>query len=367
MKVLFVSHVANFQKFNNPFIRWFKAQGWSVHYASLDDEPITDADVFHKISFRRSPYNPQNTIALFQLISLLRREKFDLVHCHTPVGGILTRMASVFCPKTKIIYTAHGFHFFKNAPRKNFLVYRTAEKMLARRTDALVTINEEDYAQAQSFRLRKNGRLYRIHGVGVNTEAAFSANPDREKLRSELGISSESFVVLTVAEMIVRKNYPTALKAFAQADIPNSVYLICGSGTEKENISALAAQLGISDRVVFAGYRRDIYDINKISDVFLFTSSQEGLPVAVMEAMACGLTVVASKIRGNNELVTDNGILCDRDDVGGFAEALRFIHKNTTEAAAMGARGIEAIRPYSTENAVKAMAEIYESVCGSQK
>ncbi len=362
MKVLFVSHVANFQKFNKPYMEWFRQRGDEVHYASLDDEKIENADRFFRIDFRRSPFNPHNIKAFFQLLSLLRREKYDLVHCHTPIGGILTRLAAVFVPKTKVIYTAHGFHFFKGAPRKNFIIYRTAEKLLARRTDGLVTINSEDYEAAKKFRLRKGGRLYRIHGVGVNTDAVTAAQPDKKALRKELGIPDGAYVVLTVAELIVRKNYPAALRAFAEADIPDSVYLICGRGTEAENLKRLADELGISDRVIWAGYRRDIYSVVKIADVFLFTSSQEGLPIAVLEAMAGGLPVVSSDIRGSDEIVTDNGIRLAYDDVSGYAEALKKLHSDPQLAAEMGRKALENVKPYSTENAVKAMAEIYSEV-----
>ncbi len=361
MKVLFVSHVANFQKFSRPYMKWFIGKGWMVHYASMDDEKVTDTDFFHKISFRRSPLNPMNIKAFFQIVKLYRKEKFDIVHCHTPVGGIIARMAAVFFPKMKVIYTVHGFHFFKGAPLQNQIIYKNVERLLARRADAIVTVNKEDYEAAKRFRLHKNGRVYHINGVGVDINHLISAHPTD---RNEFNIPSNAFVVLTVAELIKRKNYPTAIKAFAKADIPNSYYIICGNVIsdgmgEFDGLKKLVESLGISDRVIFAGYRKDIPDIIKTSDVFLFPSYQEGLSVAIIEAMAGGLPVVASKIRGNTELVEDNGFLCDCDDIDGFADALRELYENNIKRKFMSERSVLLSEKYDISNSLDDMSTIY--------
>ncbi|MGN0642757.1 MAG: glycosyltransferase family 4 protein [Huintestinicola sp.] len=365
MKILFVSHVANFQKFNRPFMRWFHEQGWEVHYASLDDETVKDADKFHRIDFRRNPVSPKNIKAFFQMIRLYRQEKFDIVHCHTPVGGIIARAAAVFFPKLKVIYTVHGFHFFKGAPKKNFLLYKTAEALLARRTDALVTVNKEDYEAAKRFHLHKGGKAYHIDGVGVDTDKIRNASPDIGALRKSLGIPEDGFAVLTVAELIKRKNYPYALKAFAEASLEKGYYLICGNvipggDSEAERLHQLTKELGIEDRVIFAGYRKDIADIVKASDVFLFTSTQEGLSIAIIEAMAGGLPVIASEIRGNTELVTDNGILCGVHDVKAYSEALRKLYGDPELRRKMSACSMENSRKYDVGKAVESMAEIYK-------
>lgn len=363
MKVLFVSHLANFQKFNNPYIRWLQENGCEVHYASYDDEPMEAADKFFKIDFRRNPLNIHNIAALFQLIRLFVREKYDFIHCHSPVGALLTRMASVFVPRTKIIYTAHGFHFYKGAPSKNTLVYKTAERIMAHRTDVLVTINKEDYAAAQSFRLRKGGRLYLLDGVGVDTAAVENESGQRENVRKELGISDGEFVVITVAELIKRKNYETALKAFAKADIPNSRYVICGSGTDLSELKRLCEEIRISDRVMFIGYRRDIYRLLGAADVFLFTSHQEGLPISVIEAMAGGLPCIVSDIRGNNQLISsENGIICRDNDVTGFAGALSLLYADESLRKKMGEAGKRISKQYDIHIAVERMGRIYEEV-----
>ncbi len=363
MKALFVSHVANFQKFNNPYIKWLQERGCEVHYASLDDEPMECADKFHKVDFRRDPYDLRNIKAFFQLVRLFVKERYDFIHCHTPIGGILTRMASVFVPKTKILYTAHGFHFYKGAPLKNFLIYRTAEMLMAHRTDALITINKEDHEAAKAFKLRKGGRLYYLNGVGVDTEAVRKAAENTDDLRTELGLPEDTFVVLTVAELIKRKNYETALKAFAKADIPNSHYLICGRGPELSSLTELCSKLGIADKVSFLGYRRDIYRILGIADVFLFTSHQEGLPISVIEAMAAGLPCIASDIRGNDQLITsENGIMCRDNDVEGFADAVRTLYSDPSLRKSMGCKSSELSKCYDIKITVNEMGEIYKAV-----
>lgn len=363
MKVLFVSHVANFQKFNNPYIKWFQDRGCEVHYASLDDEPIEIADKFYKIDFHRNPFHPCNVKAFFQLVSLFKKEKYDLIHCHTPIGGILTRMASVFVPETKIIYTVHGFHFYKGAPMKNFLIYKTAERLMAYHTDALITINKEDYEAAKAFKLRKGGRLYYLNGVGVDTKAVREAAADTAGLRKELGLSEDQFVVLTVAELIKRKNYDAALEAFAKADIPDSHYLICGKGPEMDRLKEKCKDFGIENKVSFLGYRRDIYRILGISDIFLFTSHQEGLPISVIEAMAGGLPCVVSDIRGNNQLITsENGFIFKDNDVEDFADALRQLYNDNELRMDMGMKSMHIASQYDIEMSVKSMGEIYKSV-----
>lgn len=342
-------------------MRWFKEQGWEVHYASYDDEPVTDADFFHKINFRRNPFHPCNLKAFFQMIRLYQKHRFEIVHCHSPIGGIVARAAAVFFPKIKVLYTVHGFHFFNGAPKKNFLLYRTIEKLFARRTDALITINEDDYAAAQKFCLRKGGKVCRIPGVGVDTDFFFHAEPIEKK---SLGIPENAFVVITVAELIKRKNYQTSLRAFAKAALPNSYYVICGSvlldGNEEVSaLKKLVADLDIQDRVIFTGYRKDVAHLLNAADVFLLASYQEGLCISIIEAMACGLPVIASRIRGNTELVTKNGFLCEVNDVEMYARALKKLYEDSDLRLTMRKDSIKRSKQYDTEKALEKMAEIY--------
>lgn len=362
MKILFVSHVANFQKFNKPYMLWFKDQGWTVDYASANDEVIENADNFYNIDFRRNPLNPKNIKALQQMIKLLKNNKYDIVHCHTPVGGMITRIAALFSKKTKVIYTAHGFHFFKGAPLLNNLVYKTAERFLAHFTDVLITINKEDYCAAQKFHLRKGGKNCYLKGVGVDTSRYANATPDKEKICSELGISSSCFIVLTVGEFIKRKNYHTSISAFAKADIPDSVYLICGKGRDEALIKQLCRDYGIENKVIFMGYCKNIEEIVKISDVFMLLSWQEGLPLAVLEAMSGGLPIIGSDIRGTNELVTNNGFVYKPDDVDSFADAIKTLYNNNSLRIEMGRNSMAAALEYDIHNSVNTMAEIYSEV-----
>lgn len=367
MKILFVSHVANFQKFNKPYMLWFKEQGWTVDYAATDDEVILNADNSYTIDFRRNPLNPKNIKALSQMIKLLKKNRYDIIHCHTPVGGVIARVAALFSPKTKVIYTAHGFHFFKGAPLLNNIVYKTIERLLAGITDVLVTINAEDYNAAKKFRLRKNGKVYYLKGVGVDTERYANSKPDKEKICKELNIKPTDFIVLTVGELIKRKNYRSSIAAFAEADIPDSKYLICGKGRDEAELKELCKEYGIEDKVIFMGYCRNIEEIVKIADVFMLISWQEGLPLAILEAMAGGLPIIGSDIRGTNELVTNNGFIYKPDDIKSFSDALKKLYLNSSLRTEMGKNSTLNSLEYDIHNSVKTMAEIYSEVIEKSK
>ncbi|MFZ1302012.1 MAG: glycosyltransferase [Candidatus Microsaccharimonas sp.] len=206
-KVLFTSHTANFSKFNRPFMRMLKAQGYEVHYASAGEEEVLDCDVHHTISFRRSPFSFSNLKAIRQLKKVIDAENYEIIHTHTPMGSVVTRLAAIGARKkgTGVIYTAHGFHFYKGAPVLNWLIYYPIEKIMARHTDTLITINKEDYERAKAH--FKTDVQY-VAGVGVD-----SSRFDEEmtidqvfELKKSLGIDKRDFIIIYVAELSRRKN-----------------------------------------------------------------------------------------------------------------------------------------------------------------
>lgn len=264
--------------------------------------------------------------AYFALKKLIEENDFDIIHCHTPVGGALTRLAAKDMRAkghTKIIYTAHGFHFYKGAPLLNWLVYYPIEKYLSRYTDVLITINKEDYAIAQNKMHAK--RTEYVPGVGIDIEKIKSVKVDRNKKRAELGIPKDSIMLLSVGELSKRKNHEIVIRTLPQIKDKNVIYAICGKGALESYLKKLADKLGVSDRVFLLGFRTDVTEICKAADIFIFPSLQEGLPVALMEAMACALPVVCSKIRGNTDLITRgrNGYLFDPDNVASFLTCLK--------------------------------------------
>lgn len=309
-KILFLSNTANFSKFNIPYMRWCKEQGWQVDYCSAGDEAVPYCDNQYSISITRSPFSLKNFKAYRELKKILAENDYDILHCHTPMGGALGRLAAANLRKKhkiKVIYTAHGFHFYKGAPLFNWLVYYPVEKLLANKTDVLITINKEDYERAKNF---KAGEVVYIPGVGIDTDKLGSHTESRDAKRTELNLQPDDFVILSVGELIPRKNHALMLETLGmlknKTGLENFQFLICGRGILEEALKKKAEHLGISDHVHFLGYRNDIGEICAASDLFVLMSLQEGLSVALMEAMACRIPVICSRIRGNTDLI-ENG------------------------------------------------------------
>ena len=310
-KVIFVANTARFfVMFEQNNIKLLQSMGYEVHCASnFEQERDVDAKsileklnvTIHQIDIARSPFSARNLNAYRQLKALMKQERFDLVDCHTPMGGVLARLAAKATKTAPVLYTAHGFHFYKGCPLQNRLIYETIERWLAHYTDGLITINEEDYQAAKSFHLR--GKAYKIPGVGIDVKGIHDLKVDRAQKRRELGVPEDAFVMLSVGDLNANKNHSTAIKAFAKADIPNSYYLICGEGELRNELNSLAEKLGVSQRVRLLGFRNDVREILKASDLFVFPSFREGLSVALLEAASAGVTCIASNIRGNVDLL----------------------------------------------------------------
>lgn len=369
-KVLFVATVVktHIMEFHIPYLKMFKEQGWETAVAARNDyeDPaecvISYCDNFFDIPFERNPLKPGNFCAYKKLKELIDSGNYDIIHCHTPVGAMLARLAARGARKkgTRVIYTAHGFHFYKGAPLLNWLVYYPVEKWLSRYTDTLITINQEDYAAARKFHAKE---VRYVHGVGVDTQK-FGAAIDRAKKRAELGLQEDDFALLSVGELIPRKNHQVVLRALSELQksgkLENTVYLICGRGVLREQLESLARELDISKVVRFLGYRNDISEICAACDLFVFMSKQEGLPVALMEAMACGLPCVCSKIRGNTDLIRDgeNGRVA-ADTPQTVADAIIGLREQPRERTCFSEQARADVKLYDIQTVKREMYEIY--------
>lgn len=330
-KVLIVSTVARqfylFEKYNIPLL---KSLGYEVHCAAnnkiSDMEEVDKLNInYHFISIERNPFSLKNIKAYLELKKLVKNNKFEFIHCHSPVGGVLTRLvAKKF--NIKVIYTAHGFHFFKGAPLINWLLFYPVEKYLSKYTDILITINQEDYERAQTFYAKK---VEYIPGVGIDTKKIKNIAVDKKKKREELGLTEDKIVLLSVGELNKNKNHSIVIKALAKIDNPNIYYLICGQGNLKEELISLIKKLNLEKNVKLLGFRKDIYELCKISDIFVFPSKREGLSVALMEAICCNLPIICSDIRGNNDLIEReiNGFLV-KNSVEEYGEKINFLIKD---------------------------------------
>lgn len=257
---------------------------------------------------------------------LMNEKKYDLIHCHSPIGGIICRLAnknSKNYKNSKIIYTAHGFHFFKgNNLFKNFL-FRNIEKYAAKYTDIIITINMEDYKAAKKFKLKENGTVEYVPGVGIDIKNIQSISGNRKKILEEFQLSENTTLLVSVGELSKRKNHEIIIRTLPS--LPKNIhYFICGQGNLHEYLLDLAKQLDVTEQVHLLGFRRNVIEIVKSCDIFVFPSLQEGLPVALMEAMACGLPCLASNIRGNVDLIKNghNGYLVNAKKQGKWAEKL---------------------------------------------
>lgn len=363
MKALFVATVVktHIMEFHIPYLKMLKEEGWETAVAAGNDyeDPsecsIPYCDSFHEIQFARNPFQPKNYAAYKQLAKLIDQEKFDLIHCHTPVGGALTRLAARKARKkgSVVVYTAHGFHFYKGAPLVNWILYYPVEKLLARVTDVLLTINREDYRRAGRF---KAGRVEYVPGVGIDMDRFHTqnANPERN-LRAELGISNDVRVLLSVGEVNKNKNHRLVIEALPELE--NVCYVVCGSGPLMDELKALAVKLSVSDRVVFAGYRNDLSDFYHMADCFVFPSYREGLPVALMEAMASGLTCVASRNRGTDDLLSESRLRFDASDRDELIEKIRMALSE--DCAAEVSKNAETLKAYELKNVLAITRNIY--------
>lgn len=361
-KVLFVASViGHFKVFHMPYIEYFKEKGYQVEAAAKLRDDIEVCDIQHNICFERNPFKVKNFSAYRKLKKLINGDVYDIIHCHTPVAAMMTRLAARKSRKkgTRVIYTAHGFHFFKGAPLLNWLIYFPVEWICAFFTDTLITINEEDFAFAKKHLHTKDIKY--VRGVGVNVDKIKNASIDYDKKREELGIPKDALAVLSVGELNSNKNHETVLRAIAALSRKDIVYVVCGKGGKKEYLENLAKELGIAGNFISAGYRSDIPEVLKCCDIFAFPSLREGLPVSVMEAMFAGMPIVASDIRGNRDLIKDgkNGFLCRPTDVLGFAENIRRLAENKELRDSFGEQGKMLIVPFTKEEVMAEMSKIY--------
>lgn len=333
MKILYVTTVGGTMNFFNSFIRQLLDDGNIVDIATNEvgsKVPACYSEwgcTIHQIDTSRFPLSLGNLKAIKQLKTLVKKEKYDIVHCHTPVAAMCTRLACRKVRKkgTKVFYTAHGFHFYKGAPFKNWLLYYPVEKICSRWTDVLVTINREDYALAQ--KKMKAKRVEYVPGVGINFEKFANTQIDRIVKRQELGIPENATLLLSVGELNKNKNHETVIRAIKDLDV---YYIIAGKGGLQEHLQSVIAELGMTERIKLLGFRTDVVELCHMSDIFVFPSIREGLGLAAIEAMATGLPLVVADNRGTRGFCVDgrNGLVCKATSVSDFESAIRKVCEN---------------------------------------
>lgn len=365
-KVLFTatvdSHILNF---HIPYLKYFKEQGYEVHVATNGDEVIPYCDVKYKVSFERSPIKINNLRAIKQLKKVIDKEKYDIIHTHTPMGSVVTRLAAVKARKngTRVIYTAHGFHFYKGSPIKNWLIFYSVEKFLSYFTDDLITINKEDYDLA--LKKFKKTTVHYIPGVGID-EKKFNfkmSNKEKLELRKSLGLKKDDFVLIYPAEISERKRQEWLINSLSDLLKENSDIhiLLPGKDSLNNKCQNLTNDLGLEKQIHFLGFRKDIAKLLKISDISISTARQEGLPVNIMEAMYVGLPIVATDCRGQRDLIENNvnGFLIDINDEDSFIDSIEKIYLNQDNYLVFGEESKKIIKKYLLSSIIKQFEQIY--------
>lgn len=373
-KALIVANLFGFIGFLWNDIHTLQDMGYKVDFAATptrDSVAISEELAHNNMSFiplhlsSKDPFSRENVKAFFELRRIIKTGNYDVVHCHTPIAGALARVAASSRRrkgKCVVIYTSHGFSFHEGASKKSWMVYYTLEELMSKFCDAIITINYEDYQNAQRMHCKK---VYHINGVGFDSKKYITTTVDRDAYRSQIGVSKNALMILAIGELSERKNHQIIIKAMAKAKIPNSVFVICGnavqgSGTYDE-LKALAEQSNVD--LIFLGHRSDIPQICHCADIGVMPSTREGLGIASLEMLASGLPLVASNVQGIKDYMVDgkNGFMVSPYDVDGFSNALLKL-ADAKEREAMKENCIKSVAEFDNSISNQQMRAIYEEL-----
>lgn len=360
------SHICQFHK---PLVAMLHEHGCEVHVAARNNLAeknglkLDFVEQVFDVPFQRSPFSPKNLGAYKQLKKIIDEGSYDVIHCNTPVGGVLGRLAARKARKhgTKVFYTAHGFHFYKGAPKKNWLIWYPVEKFMCRYTDKLITITQEDYDLASA---KFPTQVERIHGVGANS-AKYRKLSEAEclELRHELGYADDDKLLLCTGELLPNKNQITAIRVMKALidQQPKAKLLLAGNGPTLPELQAEVTALGLQEYVEFLGYRTDLERYANIADVIVSCSYREGLPMNIVEGMLLGKPVAASYNRGHRELIVPDvtGYMVPPADVDAFAEKILLLLNDPVLADRMGHAGYEKARKYTDKSVCIELKAIY--------
>lgn len=365
-KVAFVAtlykHLADFSM---PHMRLLQELGFEVHVYAYEARRKQDLEnigvICHDLPLSRKPFSWHNVSAISKLTDSFKEEKFEMIHCHTPMGGVAGRIAGKFAKIPNVIYTAHGFHFFRGSSLASWALYYTVEKTLAKQTDHLILVNEEDYKIANNFKVRKAS-----HWIPEHTSIKkFSISVNREEYRKKNGLSSSDFVFICVAELITRKNHSQIIEAlkrvFQSEKIVSVKCLFVGEGELIDSLRAKVKAFDLENVIQFLGFRKDIPELLNISDVAILVSYQEGLPVFGLESIASGLPFITTDIRGSQDLVNNyqNGIKVKPDDIEATVNAMQYMLNNKKHLKEMGENSKKIAEQYDEAIILRTTEKIY--------
>lgn len=360
-KILFTATVdSHIRQFHLPYLKMLKDMGYEVHVATNGTENFENCDVKHTVLFERSPFKINNLKAIRQLRKIINKEKFDLIHCNTPMGAAITRIAAKEARKkygTKVIYTAHGFHFYKGAPLKNWIIYYPVEKWLAKYTDCLITINSEDYELAKRKIHVKELEL--INGIGVDeTKFNFNiSNKEKHEVRQSLKLSDDDFVIIIVGELNKNKNQIMAIEAmrFLVNKHKDIKLLLVGKGNKEKFYKEKVKKYKLKNDIMFMGYRTDVPKLIKCSNLGVSCSIREGLGLNIIEEIVSGVPCIATLNRGHIEILQNEYLVKINDTQTLVNKILNFYNKK--DSIIPNAQ----IDKFMLKNIIKKMKKIYNN------
>lgn len=363
MRILFITTVGGTTCFFKYLIKTLLEHNIMVDIASNTSvSPVPEeyrkwgCQIF-MLSCTRAPKDKNNLTAIKEIKKIVTQNYYDIIHCHTPIAAVCTRIACRKARKqgSRVFYTAHGFHFHKGAPLENWLLYYPIERICAYWTDVLITINRQDFFLAKK-KMKAQSITY-VPGVGIDIEKFAKISIHKTAKRLELHVPENAFLLLSIGELNDNKNHETVIRALSELHDPKIHYIIAGSGYLDGYLENLAAELGIKKQIHILGYRKDVNELYKVSDAYIHPSLREGLPVTIMEAMAAKIPVICSDIRGCQELIDKEYLFCPKDTT----DVIRKIRKiiSSKDVADVIAANYSKLKKYDNYHVTKKMLKLY--------
>lgn len=372
-KILVTSTDLMMVQFLVPHIKYLCSNGYRVdvlcsnvggRVCEVKEELKDYAENFFEVSLQRSPLSIKNLSGYFEVKRIINKNQYDFIWTNEPVMGVATRLAAKRSRQrgTKVMYMVHGFHFYNGAPKANWMIFYSIEKMMAKYCDIITTINNEDFEMAKQFKAQD---AKYIHGIGINTDR-LNNTTEQKNIREEIGLSKEDFIVLSVGELNENKNHRVIIRALAQLNDKSIHYVICGKGDQLNNLISLSKELGVESNVHFLGYRTDVVDIFNQSDLFAFPTYREGLGLAALEAMYCGLPLVTSNSRGPVDFMKngETGYICDPNKPEEFAKAISDIKSDKHLRIKMSENNKKIAKPFCFDNVKNEVLELIKITIG---
>ncbi|WP_317311067.1 glycosyltransferase family 4 protein [Clostridium thermobutyricum] len=366
-KILYVTNISRtVNTFFIPHMNALIKQGYKVDCAcrisgehELNSEKIDEKINFYDVPFTRDPISYKNLIAFYKLYKIQKKEKYDAIHVHTPIASFYTRLLKIFFKDIKMIYTAHGYHFYKGSSKLSWLVFYNVEKLLSKYTDLLITINEEDYNNSKQFKCRS---LIKMNGVGVDfSEFKTLSQIEKIKIRERLGFKKEDFILIMVGEHNKNKNQIQLIKAMQkiQKEYKHIKAIFIGDGELLEENKKYIKENKINNCIIL-GFRIDVNELINMSDVLVSMSFREGLPKNIIEGLALEKPIIATNIRGNNELVKNgkNGYLVKLNNVEDIKKAILELNENN-KYIEFSKNSLKMSKKYEMKKIIEELLEIY--------